>query len=152
MSVPRATTRAHTGMYCVTYTESSAHMYVHSDDDTYNAAADTFLSRPCPSTSTAPHIPLCHSLDSTPKDSLTLRHRVWRGGCGAAEGHGYGRAGNETGAGGERELKGGSRSVSRGSREKLGFISRARGTVARGLKGESKGRRGWRGGGYSAAG
>jgi len=43
------------------------------------------------------------------------------------------------GQGGGAELKGGSRSVSRGSREKLGFISRARGTVARGQRGKGRG-------------
>jgi len=120
--------------------KSGGRIYVHNDDDTYNAAADTFLSRPCPSTSSAPRVPPRRSLDSTPKDSLTLRHRVWRGEAAAGPRKGMGTAVRETGrgtAGGEgTELKGGSRSVSRGSGEKLGFISRARGTVARGQRGK----------------
>lgn len=94
--VPRATTRAHTGMYRVTYTEKGGHIYVHSGDDTYNAAADTLLSRPCPSTSSAPHVPPHRCLDSTPKDSLTLRHRVWRREAAAGPRKGTGTGVRET--------------------------------------------------------
>jgi len=64
--------RRHVHVPALHIPRSGGRIYVHNDDDTYNAAADTFLSRPCPSTSSAPHVSPRRSLDSTPKDSLTL--------------------------------------------------------------------------------
>lgn len=129
----RADTCTHRHVPRYIYRESGGHIYVHSDDDTYNAlprirsSLGRVLLPP-------PHRTYPFAASSIQPQRTPLLSDIGYGEAAAGPRKGTGTGVRETGrgAGGERELKGGSRSVSRGSREKLGFISRARGTVARG--------------------